>query len=111
MACYGKGIMKNSSHNRRLINNELKTRAANQRVKRVIEHHTPQEEQEKLKIDFYCECSRADCQERVTMTLEDYEKIHADGAAFAIAPGHEAPTVERVKQKRGDIAVVEKYAL
>lgn len=103
--------MKNSSSNRRLINNELKTRAINQRLKKVLEAHTPHEEQKNLQIEFYCECSRADCRERVAMTLEDYEKIHANPAAFAIAPGHEAPTVERIMRKRDNVAVVEKYAL
>jgi tRNA isopentenyl-2-thiomethyl-A-37 hydroxylase MiaE len=103
--------MKNSSEDRRKINNELNTRSYNQRSKKILKRHTPKELLDKLAIDFYCECSDDSCQARVAMTLDEYEKLHKSQTMFVIAPGHQSPTVEKVTKKQSDKLVVEKYAL
>jgi hypothetical protein len=42
-----------------------------------------------------CECGYADCAEKTSMTVEEYEKLRANSAHFAIVHGHDIPDVER----------------
>jgi hypothetical protein len=58
--------------------------------------------------DFLCECGRVECSERVSLTLDDYERIHLDPAQFTIVDGHEEPSVEDVVERRAGYAVVRK---
>lgn len=99
-----------TSH-QRLIENELLVRDANEKVKLVIESHTPAEEQGSLPIDFYCECSSLTCQARVTLTLKQYEQFHSRNDRFVIAAGHLSPSVEKVVATKPDFLLVEKHAL
>lgn len=107
--------LKLTMHNPRittkLIKNELLARRANHKIKRVLREHTPATEQPKLKINFYCECSQAGCRQRVPLTLDQYEKLHADKSHFVLAKGHETKKIEKVVKKTSKIEVVEKYAL
>lgn len=57
---------------------------------------------------FLCECGNIDCRERIRLGVDDYERIHADPAQFAIVPGHERPSVEYVVERHDDYAVVRK---
>lgn len=103
--------MSNSSDARRQINNELKIRSHNQKLKRVLEQTTPVDVKGNLRIDFYCECSNEHCNTRVPMTLTEYDKLHSNPARFVIAKGHESPKVERVAKVQAQKTIVEKYAL
>ena len=57
---------------------------------------------------FICECSTADCFERISLTLSQYEHIRSAGARFVVAPGHEDIEVELVVGTRGTYSIVEK---
>jgi|1186.fasta_scaffold171876_2 hypothetical protein len=57
---------------------------------------------------FVCECMDARCAERVSMTLEEYERIRADGNRFFVLVGHEVPDVEAVVETGDDYLVVSK---
>jgi hypothetical protein len=57
---------------------------------------------------FVCECGDATCTEMVSLPLSDYRRIRADGRRFAVLPGHEDPTVERVVASTAQYSVVEK---
>ncbi|MBC7581672.1 hypothetical protein H7097_02260 [Aeromicrobium sp.] len=103
--------MKNSTEARRQVNNELKTRSHNMQVKKVLEHHTPQEVQNELSIDFYCECSSESCNARVPMSFEEYDDLHSTPARFVLAVGHESPMVEKVTSTDEGLIVVDKYSL
>jgi hypothetical protein len=109
--CYRISSMQNSHDNRRKINAELAVRGANKRLRNVIEKHTPPEEQGRLKIDFYCECSDDDCREHLSLTLAQYENLHDKKSQFVIAKGHQSPSVEKVIKTKHGLQVVEKYAL
>lgn len=100
-----------ASHRRRLINNELLIRRTNKKIKKVIREHTPEEEHESLLINFYCECSALDCEERISLTIDAYEKLHLDDSKFVLAPGHEAATVEKTIFTTPQFIIVEKFAL
>jgi len=57
---------------------------------------------------FVCECSDADCTERVEATLGVYEDVRSDGTQFLLAPGHEDERVERVVDERPRYSIVRK---
>jgi hypothetical protein len=59
--------------------------------------------------DFVCECGEQACTERVSATLDEYERVRADGRRFLIRPGHENDRIERVVERRSRFAVVEKF--
>jgi hypothetical protein len=59
--------------------------------------------------DFVCECGEQACTERVSATLDDYERVRADSRRFLIRPGHENERIERVVERRLRFAVVEKF--
>jgi hypothetical protein len=59
---------------------------------------------------FVCECGQATCTERIELTSEEYERIRADPATFAVVPGHEQPDVEDVVGRAGNHNVVRKHS-
>jgi hypothetical protein len=91
----------------RLAENEALFREVNERVAEVatqfieVETHTE-------KVDFTCECGRADCAEPITMTLIEYEAIRAESTHFGVVPGHEQPEIESVIRRFPNYFVVEK---
>jgi len=58
--------------------------------------------------EFVCECADPACVTRVQATLEEYERVRADGATFLLAPGHEEPGLEAVVEREDEHSVVEK---
>ena len=95
----------------RLAKNEALFRDVNERVKAVAQ---PFEEAfanlEAERIDFVCECGLEGCYEQIALTLSEYEAVRAHPAHFAVVPGHETPSVERVVHEHARYAVVEKHA-
>ena len=57
---------------------------------------------------FVCECSDADCTEKVEAPLGVYEDVRSDGTQFLLAPGHEDEQVERVVAERPRYEIVRK---
>ncbi len=58
--------------------------------------------------EFICECNDSKCSERVEITLEEYERVRADGTRFLLAPGHGDGSIEKVVDARANFVVVEK---
>jgi hypothetical protein len=58
--------------------------------------------------EFVCECSDPNCTHRVATTLEHYEAVRQEPTQFLLVPGHEDPEIERVVERRGRLAVVDK---
>jgi hypothetical protein len=58
--------------------------------------------------EFLCECGNEDCAERISLTLDEYERIHADPTQFVLVPGHEKPSVEHVVEDRSTYYVIRK---
>ncbi len=52
---------------------------------------------EELKWEFFCECGRADCRERVILSLDAYVGLHAAGRAV-LSPGHQLSQVGRARR-------------
>lgn len=58
---------------------------------------------------FVCECADAECADRIRADLDEYERVRENATHFMLAPGHEKPSVERVVERHGGYAVVEKF--
>jgi len=89
---------------RRIGENEGLFREVNERIKGVSEGFSLVLEN----AEFVCECGQVDCSERITMTLEDYERVRKEPTWFAIVPGHEIPDVETVVERNPAYHVVRK---
>jgi 3,4-dihydroxy-2-butanone 4-phosphate synthase len=45
---------------------------------------------------FVCECLDKTCDRRVSMTVEEYEHVRADGNQFFVLPGHNAEHIDEI---------------
>jgi hypothetical protein len=82
--------------------NEATFREANERIREAERAFDPPLE----RVPYICECDDVHCREPVRLTAQEYERVRADGATFAIAPGH--PTQGDVIDEHEDYVVVRK---
>ena len=89
---------------RRLAENESVFRAVNEQVGRIAERFGD----ERHVYEFFCECSRWDCQARLELSAHEYAAVREHPARFLVLPGHETPEVEEVVERYRGYDVVEK---
>ena len=89
---------------RRIGLNEAVFREANERIEELNKTFATLTD----KLVLVCECGFADCVEKISMTVEEYEELRANSAHFAIVHGHEIPDVESVVAEREGYDVVRK---
>jgi hypothetical protein len=91
-----------SGDEKKRAENEATFREANERIRATERELEPPLEH----VPYLCECDDVECRELIRLTARDYERVRADGATFAIAPGHssEGDVVER----HGEYLVVRK---
>jgi hypothetical protein len=104
---------------RRLVENEMVFRQANQKVQdglealrlaTTAEGHPELVPDTDIKLHFYCECSNEKCRERIELTAKKYRSLHKNRQQFVIIPGHEVEDVETVRLRNdGDYSIVEKH--
>ena len=94
---------------RRLAQNETLFREVNERIEDLALSHADEDHV----YEFFCECSNADCNLRLSVPLSTYEQARTDSAVFIVAIGHDLPEIEDVVlsgagfqlvRKRGDAA-------
>jgi hypothetical protein len=109
-----------SSSQKRLIENEMIFRGANQKVQRAlvrlkksaeIEGIAPLSSAADIPLYFYCECSDRKCRERIMLKPSAYQKLHKDRSRFLVLPGHQTPKVEKVIKSTKNYTLVEKPQL
>jgi hypothetical protein len=64
-------------------------------------------------FEFLCECGVDDgggvgCEERVQMTIREYEAVRSQDDRFALFPGHQEDTLESVAVRTERFVVVDK---
>ena len=58
---------------------------------------------------FQCECGNTEtCNERIEMTLTEYERVRSQRDRFAVLPGHETDELERVVETSERFLIVDK---
>jgi hypothetical protein len=98
----------NELSERRMAENELLFRHTNNKNKKRHQREYPADDNE-LFIDFYCECSDRTCRERISISVEEYERAHKNNKQFIALPNHENKSIEQVIRKEGLFNVIEKY--
>ena len=58
--------------------------------------------------EFYCECSNADCDFKLSLTLAAYEQVRSHSDRFFVAPGHWLPEIEHIVERHGGYDIVAK---
>ena len=64
---------------------------------------------EDLELQFKCECSDENCEDRISLGLDDYAKIHVDRDSFVVKPNHQVIPIEEVIHEEPTYSVVKKY--
>lgn len=59
-------------------------------------------------LNFKCECSDEDCEQRIPIKLSVYKKIHENRDAFIIKLKHQVKEIEKVILTEDNYSVVEK---
>jgi hypothetical protein len=61
--------------------------------------------------DFHivCECATTGCQERLRVSVENYQRTRLHPRRFLVAPGHTTADVEDVVERHESYDVVEKH--
>ena len=60
-------------------------------------------------LQIVCECGDRTCIERIELKPDEYERVRAEGALFAVSQGHNDPSVEDVVADHGAWVVVRKH--
>jgi hypothetical protein len=89
----------------RLAQNEDFFREVNGRISEKAEAHGL----DAHKYEFFCECSDAQCLERVKLTLAEYEHIRAEPTRFVVQSNHVVREIEHVVETVSDHMVIEKH--
>ena len=65
-------------------------------------------------FDFLCECGASDggeagaCEERVSMTINEYDQVRSQDDRFVVSPGHETEALESVTARTDRFVIVDK---
>lgn len=87
----------------RLAYNEVVFRALNEQIEAIAGRLGRD-----AAYEFICECATSGCFERVTLTVDEYERIRGEGSHFLVCPGHEDIEVEQVVARHAEYYVVQK---
>jgi hypothetical protein len=60
---------------------------------------------------FICECDDDTCDQRVSMTVQEYEHVRAEGNRFFVVPGHDGKDVDQVVESTDRYFVVRKIGV
>lgn len=90
----------------RMVKNEALFRQVNERLKEIGESFSLVAEH----AEFVCECPDATCTARISMSLDEYERIRAKPAHFFMVPGHQRPEIEDVVEEHDHYVVTVKPA-
>jgi hypothetical protein len=87
----------------RLAKNETSFRVLNENILALASQLSPGG-----RYEFICECSTSGCFERLSLTVDEYERVRRDGTHFLLTEGHEDIEIEQVVQTFETHIVVEK---
>jgi hypothetical protein len=88
--------------------NEALLRTVNDRIE-TLDEEAGAWTDPKQRFWFQCECGNIDtCNERVQMTLAEYERVRSQRDRFAVLPGHQTDQIERVVEACDRFLIVDK---
>jgi hypothetical protein len=109
--------MKISISERRQIENEMIFRRLNEKVGKEIDALDEMHRKDMnphllwddtIMLNFKCECSDENCDQRIPIQLSVYKKIHENRNAFVVKLKHQVKSIEKVILSEDSYSVVEK---
>jgi len=109
--------MKISEAERKQIENEMIFRRANEKVgagldeldaMHIADNNPHLVRDDKVVLQFKCECSDENCSARIPLRLSRYQEIHVDRSNFIVKPHHQTVPIEKVILTEKDYSVVRK---
>jgi hypothetical protein len=96
--------------------NEALLREVNERIAEVDKSAEEQNfAPDESLFEFLCECGASDgeagrCEERVLMTIKEYDQVRSQDDRFVVSPGHETDWLEWVAARTERFVIVDKRA-
>ena len=90
---------------RRVAENELLFGKVNEQIVGIREALLPEDGT----IAVLCECGLPDCEERISVDVDEYARVRDAPAWFALRPDHVIPDLEDVVAEHDGWVVVEKH--
>jgi hypothetical protein len=87
----------------RLATNEAFFREVNERISETAIQLGGEE-----RYEFLCECVSTDCNERIELSIEEYEYVRQSPTRFIVLPGHHVGGVEQLAERVNGYQLVEK---
>jgi len=95
-----------SGRDEALAHNETAARELNNRIEDRVLLFSGEEPS----FGILCECDQAVCEQRLTVTAVEYERVRQNPDLFFVLPGHEDERIERVVSTEGNMyLIVEKF--
>jgi hypothetical protein len=92
---------------KRLALNEALFRETNERLEERVRMFVGDEEL----FGIICECGSLECNDRITLSKDEYAAVRADPAQFAVKPGHTVACVEEVVARNDRYEIVRKQGI
>lgn len=98
----------------RQARNEALIREVNERIEAIDRAaEEANVDPEEMLFEFLCECGGGHdgdvgCEERVEMTIREYEAVRSQDDRFALHPGHEQDALESVAARNERFVIVDK---
>jgi hypothetical protein len=79
------------------ILNEFGSKILNEeRLEKVIKNRREERLSQHNEMLFHCECDDRDCAATISLSTEEYERVHSKTKYFVVVPGHVRPDLEEV---------------
>ena len=82
--------------------------AKNESLFREANEHIEEISSDAAFVSFVCECADVDCNERLSLTLEEYEHVRSQPNRFIVLPGHNVPDLDLIQVASDRYFVVSK---
>ena len=92
-------------HAKRVARNEARFRALNQQTRAAV---TALSERPPENCTIMCECAMLDCEQMITMSVADYQRVREVSNHFIVRPDHVIVSAERAIEYHEDWWMVEK---
>jgi hypothetical protein len=90
----------------RIAKNETVYRAANREIEQAEQEAGGGADN---LIEVLCECGKDGCSGLISLTIADYDGVHAQEDRFVVLRGHESSEIERIVYDKVTFLVVDKF--
>jgi len=85
--------------------------AKNQSLFREVNERIEQLAGTASSVEFICECLQAECDEPVSLTRDEYERVRSGSNSFFVLHGHDFAEIEEVVESNARYLIVRKLGV